>query len=129
MFKRKALVSAWQASTHLGLSESFRERLWSRVVEGLDAKRRRLWDRARDLWLLDWSYLKPAPNAVRLYVDVDVEVGGQWIADVIDLPGVLAYGKTRDEAVSNARVLALRVLADQIDAGERAAVASIAFVE
>jgi len=37
---------------------------------------------------------------------------------VIDLPGVMAYGKTRVEAVAAVEVLALRVIADRIENGE-----------
>jgi len=37
---------------------------------------------------------------------------GRWIAEIPDLPGVMAYGRTREEAVARAKALALRVLAD-----------------
>jgi predicted RNase H-like HicB family nuclease len=40
---------------------------------------------------------------------------------VPQLPGVLAYGATRDEALAKAQVLALRVLADRLEHGERSA--------
>ena len=43
------------------------------------------------------------------------EEDGRWIAEVPELPGVLAYGATADEAASKAQVLALRVLADRLD--------------
>ena len=51
-------------------------------------------------------------------VDVEQEVDGRWIAEVPDLPGVLAYGQSRLEAVLHAQALALRVLADRLDHGE-----------
>jgi predicted RNase H-like HicB family nuclease len=51
-------------------------------------------------------------------IEIDREDDGRWIAEVMDLPGVLAYGKTRDEAVQNVEVLALRVLADRVEHGE-----------
>lgn len=51
-------------------------------------------------------------------VEVELEADGRWIAEVIDLPGVLAYGKSRDEAVARAEALALRVLADRLEHGE-----------
>jgi predicted RNase H-like HicB family nuclease len=38
---------------------------------------------------------------------------GRWIAEVVDLPGVLAYGQTRQEAVEKLKALALRVLTDR----------------
>ena len=43
---------------------------------------------------------------------------GRWIAEVGDLPGVLTYGKTRDEAITKVEALALRVIADRLDHGE-----------
>lgn len=43
---------------------------------------------------------------------------GCWIAEVFDLPGVLAYGTTREEAIAKVEALALRVIADRIDHGE-----------
>jgi len=42
----------------------------------------------------------------------------RWIAEVIDLPGTLAYGHTRKEAVKRFQALALRVLAARLDNGE-----------
>ena len=51
-------------------------------------------------------------------VETEREDDGRWIAEVVELPGVLAYGATRDEAVSRAVALALRVLADRLDHGE-----------
>ena len=51
-------------------------------------------------------------------VDVEREDDGRWIAEVTDLPGALAYGKTRDEAVAHAQALALRVLAERLEHGE-----------
>jgi predicted RNase H-like HicB family nuclease len=48
------------------------------------------------------------------------EPDGRWIAEVVPLRGVLAYGATRDEAIGRVKALALRVLADRIEAGERA---------
>ena len=43
---------------------------------------------------------------------------GDWIAEIGDLPSVLAYGATRFEAIVSAEALALRVLADRLDYGE-----------
>ena len=55
---------------------------------------------------------------MRLTVELDRESDGRWIADVIELPGVMSYGKTRDEAISNAERLAIEVIADRIAHGE-----------
>jgi predicted RNase H-like HicB family nuclease len=48
----------------------------------------------------------------------DREEDGRWIAEIETLPGVLAYGATRTEARSKAEVLALRVIADQIEVAQ-----------
>ena len=55
-----------------------------------------------------------------LKVELEQEEDGRWLAEVIDLPGVLAYGATRDEALARAEALALRVIADRLEHGERA---------
>jgi len=51
-------------------------------------------------------------------VEIDREDDGRWIGEVTDLPGVLAYGRSRDEAVAKAKALAFRVLADRLEHGE-----------
>ena len=49
---------------------------------------------------------------------VELETDGRWIAEVPELPGVMVYGATQAEAMAKAEVLALRVLADQIEHAE-----------
>jgi len=51
-------------------------------------------------------------------VETEQEVDGRWIAEVPELPGVLAYGATRDEAVRKAQALSLHVLAERLEHGE-----------
>jgi predicted RNase H-like HicB family nuclease len=51
-------------------------------------------------------------------IEIEREEDGRWIAEVPDLPGVLAYGKTREEAIAKVEALALRVIADRLDHGE-----------
>ena len=51
-------------------------------------------------------------------VDIELEDDGRWIGEVSELPGVLVYGLTREEAVSKAKALAFRVLADRLEHGE-----------
>ena len=51
-------------------------------------------------------------------VEIELENDGRWIGEVVDLPGVLAYGSSREEAVARAKALAFRVLADRIEHGE-----------
>lgn len=53
-----------------------------------------------------------------LSLETEQEEDGRWIAEVPDLPGILAYGDTRLEAIARAEALALRVLADRLDHGE-----------
>jgi predicted RNase H-like HicB family nuclease len=51
-------------------------------------------------------------------VDVECEVDGRWIGEVTELPGVMVYAASREEAVARAKALAFRVLADRLDHGE-----------
>lgn len=51
-------------------------------------------------------------------IEFEEEEDGRWLAEVPQLPGVLAYGATPDEAMAKAEVLALRVLAEQLEYGE-----------
>jgi predicted RNase H-like HicB family nuclease len=53
-----------------------------------------------------------------LTVEVEQEDDGRWLAEVPELPGVLAYGQVREEAVGRAQALALRVLADRLEHSE-----------
>ena len=55
---------------------------------------------------------------MNLTVEVERETDNRWIAEVIDLPGVMVYAATRKQAVSKAQALALRILADRIENGE-----------
>jgi len=49
---------------------------------------------------------------------LEQETDGRWLAEVPELPGVLAYGSTSEEAAVKAETLALRVLADRLEHGE-----------
>jgi predicted RNase H-like HicB family nuclease len=51
-------------------------------------------------------------------IEVEQEDDGRWLTEIPALPGVLAYGQTRDEAIARAQILALRVLADRLEHGE-----------
>jgi predicted RNase H-like HicB family nuclease len=53
-------------------------------------------------------------------IEHEREEDGRWIAEVPELPGVLAYGATRDEAMVKAEALALRVLAERLENNETA---------
>jgi predicted RNase H-like HicB family nuclease len=56
---------------------------------------------------------------MQLTVEFDRETDGRYIAEVMELPGCLVYGRTRSEADARARALALHILADQVEHGER----------
>jgi len=53
-----------------------------------------------------------------LKIETEQEQDGRWIADVVDLPGTMAYGGTRDEALNAVEALAFRVLADRVEQRE-----------
>ena len=53
-----------------------------------------------------------------LAIELDQEEDGRWIAEVLEIPGALAYGVTPDQAKAKAQAVALRVLADQLEHGE-----------
>jgi predicted RNase H-like HicB family nuclease len=51
-------------------------------------------------------------------IEIEREEDGRWIAEIPELPGVMVYGDSRNEAISRAEALALRVLADRLEHGE-----------
>ena len=51
-------------------------------------------------------------------VETEQENDGRWIAEVPQIPGAMAYGATRDEAIARVEALGLRVLAERIQQGE-----------
>jgi predicted RNase H-like HicB family nuclease len=57
---------------------------------------------------------------VPLTIEVEQEEDGRWLAELPELPGVMSYGPTRQEAIERSQVLALRVLADRLDHGDLA---------
>jgi predicted RNase H-like HicB family nuclease len=51
-------------------------------------------------------------------IEIEQEEDGRWLTEIPELPGVMVYGSTRDEALSRVKALALRVLADRLEHGE-----------
>jgi predicted RNase H-like HicB family nuclease len=51
-------------------------------------------------------------------IEIEHEEDDRWIAEVPDLPGVMVYGQSKEEAVSKVKALALRVMADRLEHGE-----------
>ena len=57
-------------------------------------------------------------TGVTFTIETEREVDGRWIADVVEIPGALAYGPTPDQAIAKAQAIALRVLAEYLEHGE-----------
>lgn len=53
-----------------------------------------------------------------LRIEIEQETDGRILAEIPELPGVMAYGRTREEAVAKVEALALRTLADRLEQGE-----------
>ena len=51
-------------------------------------------------------------------IECEQEDDGRWLAEVMELPGVLTYGATKEEAIVKAETLALRVIAERLEQGE-----------
>ena len=52
-------------------------------------------------------------------IEIEQEADGRWIAEIVDLPGVMVYGDSPKHAVAKAKALALRVLADRVENDEQ----------
>lgn len=55
---------------------------------------------------------------MQFQLECEREEDGRWLAEIAAIPGVLAYGASANEAMAKAEVLALRVLAEQLELGE-----------
>ena len=55
---------------------------------------------------------------MQFQLECEREDDGRWLAEISAIPGVLAYGASANEAMAKAEVLALRVLAEQLELGE-----------
>ena len=51
-------------------------------------------------------------------IETEQEEDGRWIAEVMELPGVIVYGQTRNDAIQRAEIVALRLVADRLEHGE-----------
>jgi predicted RNase H-like HicB family nuclease len=51
-------------------------------------------------------------------IETEREEDGRWIAEIPEMPGVMAYGETMEDAVAKAMALAIRVTADRLENGE-----------
>ncbi|TAJ39564.1 MAG: type II toxin-antitoxin system HicB family antitoxin [Reyranella sp.] len=55
---------------------------------------------------------------MKLSIECEREADGRWIAEIVEIPGAMAYGSTREEAMGRAEIVALRAIADRIEHGE-----------
>ncbi len=51
-------------------------------------------------------------------IEIEQEKEGRWLTEVLELPGVMAYGETQEDAIVKVQTLALRLLADRLEHGE-----------
>jgi predicted RNase H-like HicB family nuclease len=58
------------------------------------------------------------PSRVTFTIEIEHEVDGRWLAEVSALPGVMCYGRDRDEAMARVQALALRTIAERLEHGE-----------
>lgn len=55
---------------------------------------------------------------MNLSIECEREADGRWIAEIVQIPGAMAYGATREAAMAGAEIVALRAIADRIEHGE-----------
>lgn len=56
---------------------------------------------------------------MKFTIETEQETDGRWIAEVIELPGTMKYGRNREEAIAQVEALARRVVADRIEHSEQ----------
>jgi predicted RNase H-like HicB family nuclease len=57
-------------------------------------------------------------GSLAMTIEIEREDDGRWMTEIPELPGVMAYGTTREEALASVKALALRVMADRLENGE-----------
>ncbi|WP_339379197.1 type II toxin-antitoxin system HicB family antitoxin [aff. Roholtiella sp. LEGE 12411] len=63
------------------------------------------------------SHIMQSSISTHLTIEVEQEEDGRWIAEILEIPGVLVYASTQQQAISNVQALALRVIADKVEHG------------
>ncbi len=81
-------------------------------------KRRCARDLGRGRFVFDMASEREYRSCLDMRVEIEQEEDGRWLTEIPELPGVMAYGSTREEAIARAKALALRVLADRLEHGE-----------
>lgn len=64
---------------------------------------------------------------MKFRIECEQEEDGRWLAEVLELPGALAYGKDMEEAIARVQALALRVVADRLEHDESISPLTISF--
>ena len=64
---------------------------------------------------------------MRFEVEFDREDDGRWIAEIVNLPGAMAYGDTREMALAAVEAIALRALADRLESQHESLKTSVEF--
>ena len=67
---------------------------------------------------LHQSTSAPSASLSPLRIEIEQEDDGRWLADVVSIPGVMAYGATPQKAAKAAKALALHAIADRLEHGE-----------
>jgi predicted RNase H-like HicB family nuclease len=57
----------------------------------------------------------PRSISTHFTIETEQEEDGRWIAEILEIPGVLVYGLTQQDAISNVQALALRVILEPED--------------
>jgi predicted RNase H-like HicB family nuclease len=65
-----------------------------------------------------FRYNKAVVEIQPIRVEVEREDDGRILASLPDLPGVMAYGASEEEAVQKVKSIALQVFADMIESGD-----------
>jgi predicted RNase H-like HicB family nuclease len=68
--------------------------------------------------LANFAEKKAYAETVKLSIELDREDDGRWIAEVLEIPGVMCYGQSREDAIQRVQQLAIEVVADRIKHGE-----------
>ena len=58
------------------------------------------------------------PNSQFMAIETEREADGRWLAEVLEIPGALCYGATREQVIANAQALALRTITERLEHGE-----------
>jgi predicted RNase H-like HicB family nuclease len=64
---------------------------------------------------------------MQFQVEFDREVDGRWIAEIVNLPGALAYGTSKEEALAAVEAIALRALAEKLENERESLKSSVEF--